>query len=299
MNDEVKGYIFTVLSSLLMSGSVVMNFVALQSVNVATFTFLFFGFGLFGAILMLIITRKLTKTKILFKKHWKVVAVIGLMGGIISIFWFFALKLVGSSTMGFLMRFSTVFTVVLAVLILKERLNRNEIIAGGVVILGACLMMLQGSEGILTGVAIAVVLSVIISLEQLFMKNYVKHIEPLVFNALRLVFTFLVISIYVISRANLELPSANVMWLIFIGAMLSAVVGFVLYFKALEISELSRVTMIRSIDPFVIFIYSLIFLGDVPSGIQLAGGILIGIGTFLLVVARHKPRLIVKLWPNF
>ena len=51
------------------------------------------------------------------------------------------------------------------------------------------------------------------------MKKYVKHIEPLVFNALRLMFTFLVISIYVIARANLVLPSVNIMFLIFLGGL--------------------------------------------------------------------------------
>ena len=299
MDGEAKGYLFTVLSSLLMSASVVINFVALQSVDVATLTFYFFGFGLFGSVILLAITRKFALAKQLFRKHWKPLAVLGLIGGTVSIFWFFALKLVGSSTMGFLMRFSTVFTVALAVVFLKERINRGEIFAGMIVLLGVFLMMFKGSQHIVEGVILALILSLVISLEQLFMKNYVKKIEPLVFNALRLVFTFLVITIYVVARANFEVPPPHVVLLIFLGAILSAVIGFIFYFKALEISELSKVSIIRSLDPFVIFIYSLIFLGSVPTGLQLAGSVLIGIGAFLLVVARHRPKMIVKLWPNF
>jgi len=43
----------------------------------------------------------------------------------------------------------------------------------------------------------------------------------------------------------------------------------------------------------------MIFLGSVPTGLQLVGSVIIGIGAFFLVVARHKPEIIERILPNF
>ncbi|MEM5797462.1 MAG: DMT family transporter [Candidatus Aenigmatarchaeota archaeon] len=295
MDGQMKGYIFAVLSSLLVSSSFIINYVALQSVNITTLMFYFFGFGVIGAFILLVITKKLERTRFLLRNHWKPIAVLGFVGGILSIFWLLALKLVGSSTLGFLMRFSTIFTVALGVVYLKEKFNKGEILGAVIMILGAFLITFKGGEHIITGVFLALFISFVVSLEQLFMKNYVKHIEPVVFNALRLVFTFLVVSIYVISRMNLVIPPPSIMLLVFIGANLSAVAGFVFFFKALEVAELSKVAIIRALDPFVIFIYSMVFLDNFPTGLQLVGGMFIGVGALFLVIARHRPKIIEKI----
>ena len=109
----------------------------------------------------------------------------------------------------------------------------------------------------------------------------------------------MVVSVYVIVRSDLVIPPVDVMFIVFLGAILSAVVGFVFYFKALEISELSKVATIQSFNPFVVFVYSLIFLGSTLTGLQLVGGMVIGLGAFFLVLARHRPKIVERLFPNF
>ncbi len=299
MDSHVKGYIFAILSSLLMTSAFVISYMVLQKVSVATMTFYFFGFGLVGALVAVMITGKLGKAKHLLAKHWKALFILGMVGGTTAIFFFFALKLVGSSTLGFMMRFSTVFTVAMGVIYLKEAFNKGEMLGAVVMIIGALVMTFKGGEHIIAGLFIALGISLAVSLEQFFMKNYVKRIEPIVLNALRLLFTFLVVSVYTMARMDLAVPPLDVLFLIFLGSVLAVVIGFVFYFKALEIAELSKVATIRAIDPFVILIYSLIFLGSVPTGLQLAGGVLVGAGALFLVVSRHKPQLIERLLPNF
>ncbi len=295
----MKGYVFAILSSILMPSAFIINYVALQTVNIATLTFYFFGFGLLGALVSLVITNKLFKAMELFRKHWKPIAILGLVNSTTAIVWLFALKLIGPSSLGFLMRFATIFAVALGVVYLKERFNKGEIFGGVMMIIGAFLMTFMAGEHLVTGALLALFLSLIISLEQLFIKNYVKHIEPLVFNALRLAFTFFIVTIYVIAWSNLMIPSVDLMFLIFLGATLSAVIGFIFYFKALEAAELSKVATIQSLTPFIVLFYSLLFLGSVPTGIQLIGGMVIGLGAFFLVLARHKPQIIEKLLTYF
>ncbi len=295
----MKGYVFAILSSLLMPTAFIASYVALQSINIASLTFYFFGFGLIGAVVSLLVTGKMNKAAGLFRKHWKPIAILGLVNGAAAVVWFFALKLIGPSSLGFLMRFATVFAVGLGVVYLKERFNRGEIFGGAMMIVGAFVMTFKGGNHLVTGALIAFFLSLVVALEQLFLKNYVKHIEPIVFNALRLAFTFLVVSVYVIARADLTMASSDILFLIFITSILSTVVGSVLYFKALEISDMSKVASVQSINPFVVFVYSLIFLGSVPTGLQLVGAMVIGLGAFFLVLARHKPRIIERLLPNF
>lgn len=295
----MKGYLFAILASLLMPAGFITNYIALQSINIASLTFYFFGFGLLGAVIALVITGKLDKSLLLFKRYWKPVAVLGLVNGITAVVWLFALKLTGPSSLGFLMRFATVFTVVIGVVYLKERFNRGEIFGAVMMIIGAFIMAFRGGEHLLVGAFLALFLSLVISLEQLFLKKYVKRLEPLVFNALRLLFTFLVVSVYVIVKSDLVIPPVDVMFIVFLGAILSAVVGFVFYFKALEISELSKVAAIQSFNPFVVFVYSLIFLGSVLTGLQLVGGVVIGLGAFFLVLARHRPKIVERLLSNF
>lgn len=299
MDGQTKGYVFAILSSLLMPTAFIANYVALQSINIASLTFYFFGFGLIGAVVSLLVTGKVNKAVELFRKHWKPIAILGLVNGTTAIVWFFALKLIGPSSLGFLMRFATVFAVGLGVVYLKESFNRGEIFGGAMMIVGAFVMTFKGGDHMVTGALIAFFLSLVVALEQLFLKKYVKHVEPIVFNALRLAFTFLVVSVYVMARADLTMPNSDILFLIFITSILSAVVGFVFYFKALEISDMSKVASIQSLNPFIVFVYSLIFLGIIPTEMQLVGGVIIGLGAFFLVLARHKPRIIEKIMPNW
>ncbi len=295
----MKGYLFAILSSLLMPSAFIINYIALQSTNISTLNFFFFGFGLVGAMISVIITKKFGRLVELFKKYWKPIVVLGLVNGATAVVWLFTLNLIGPSSLGFLMRFATVFIVVLGVVYLKEKFNRGEIFGSVIMIIGVFVMTFKGGDHLIAGVFLALFISLVVSLEQLFLKKYVKEIEPIVFNALRLGFTFLVVLIYVAGRMNLVLPSVDIMFLIFLGAILSAVIGFVLYLKALEVAELSKVTVIQSLNPFIVLIYSLIFLGSIPTGLQLVGGVITGLGAFFLVLARYRPKIIERILPSF
>lgn len=302
MKTSTKGYIFAIISSLISTPTFITNFLVLQKTSVSTLTFYFFGFAVIGSFAILAVTGKLGQARRAFKKYAIPVIVIGSIGGVISIFWFNALKLVGSAPMGFFMRFASVFSIAMGVVYLKEKFSKGEMLAASIMILGALILTFKASHNLVQGGMLAITLAFVIALEQFFLKKYVEKVDPYIFNALRLVFNFLIVAAYGMAIGEVHMPSSEWMYTIIIGSAIGAVVGFSLFLKSLELAELSKVTMIRSMDPFMIMIYSALFLHTLPVGMQLLGGITIGIGAFVLILSKQNPRLLesyihrIKVW---
>ena len=70
--------------------------------------------------------------------------------------------------------------------------------------------------------------------------------------------------------------------------------GFVFFYKALELLDVSKVAIIRTLDPFVVVVYAVIAFHTFPSPNQFLGGTLVVAGV-LVTMYGHNIRTLVRL----
>ncbi len=288
MDRHTKAYFYAILSTLLLPVGYIANTIVLRTANPLTAAMYMFTLTPIIAVLVTYVTgrkKKLVKAK----KHWKGLALLGLLTSISATTWFIGLSLVGPSTLGFLIRFVIVFTVILGVIFLKETFNKLEALGITAMIAGALIISYKGT-GFAAGAVLAIISALAFSIFSLKVKGYVKRMDPMVINTGRLFFASpFVILFGLASGAFAPMPIESVL-LISIAAI-SVVAGFTLMFKAYENADLSKVAAIGSIEPLIILVYSFAVFATLPSGLELAGGAIILAGTFLLIRFRKKPKV--------
>lgn len=292
MDGRLKGYVYTIIASLLTGIGFVLSTIVVRNVSIESAAFFMFATGLVASTLILIATRKLGQTGRMIKKYWKPVLAIGILNAVSLFLWLNSLKLIGPSLTAFLARFGTVFTIIMGVAFLKERFNRLEAVGAAIMIIGAFVLSYNGGDFVVMGVILVLILSLTFSTWQFLTKIYLKKMDPLVLNHIRIMFTFAIIAPYILFSGSLRIPPLDIMGLIVFGSIVGGVIGFLLGYRALQITDLSKVSTIQALDPFIIMVYSFIILGSIPTGYQLLGGLVIVAGTLLLVMSRYRPKFV-------
>ncbi len=297
VDDHTKGYLYMVVSTLLISLAFIFNTIALESTSSIIASLFLFGFSTIGSFALLAVTGKIRKIRTLLAKFWKPLLLIGVLNGGSATLWFYLLGLMGPSLLSFLLRFSTIFMIVMGIVFLKERFSKLEIVGGATMIAGTFIVSYSNGNFILIGISLAMILSVIFASIQFLNKMYIKEIDPLVINALRVLFTFATIFLIAPWMTELRIPSTTALGWIALSSVSAGIIGFLLNYKALELIDLSKTAVIQSLQPFVVVVYSLFILGSVPSGLQMIGGFVIVAGALISTISRYRPKFIARFIP--
>lgn len=292
MDKHIKGYILVVISLLLTSISFILSTIVIKEIGVPSTAFFMFAAGLIASTMILIASRKVKELTLLVRRYWKPVIAIGILNSISAVLWLSSLNLIGPSLTAFLGRFGTIFTIILGLLFLKERFNRLELLGAIIMIGGAFVLSYNGGNFIIIGVILVLILSLTFSVWQLITKIYIKRINPIAMNHIRLMFTFTVFALYIAATQDLNVPSLNIIGLAALGSISGGVIGFLLSYKAMQMTDLSKISTISSLEPFIVMLYSFIILHTIPTGYQFLGGFIIVAGTLFLVMGRYKPKFI-------
>lgn len=287
---RIQGYIFAGLASLFMTANFVLSKMILRDVNPETSSVYFFGFGAVSSFFLLVFTKRLSKVREA-KNLWKQIAVLSLFGSVGSVLWFYGIDSIGPSLTAFLVRFVVVFAVLWGVLFLKEKFNKVEALGMIIAVIGALFLTYTSENFAFLGGAIVLAATFIFSINQLIVKIYIKKIDPFVLNHLRVSLVTLILFSYTFFSGKLETPTKSVLLLSFIAGTLGAAIGITFFYKALDLADLSKVNIIRTIDPFVVVLYAFLFLQEIPTLNQLLGGSIIVFGVIILIMSRKRPKL--------
>jgi drug/metabolite transporter (DMT)-like permease len=247
LNSILKGYGLTTVSVILISMAFVLNSLALaEGIHPVTGALVMFVFSFTASFLMVAIKGKSKGLFQSYKKYFKPMALMGLLNGLAAVTWFYGLSLLGPSLLAFLLRFSTVFIVILSILILKERFIFTEALGGIIILLGALLITYSNGGNITLGLIFAVVNSLLFAGAQIISKIYVKQISPLHINNMRHFFMLITILATAIATNNVALPNAKAVLFILGASLAGPVLGFYMHYKSIEIADLSKVFLIRS-----------------------------------------------------
>lgn len=293
MQKPSSGILYAVLSSLFLSTGFVLAKHFLQYTNPETLNVLFFAIAFLVSFAFLI-ARNFSGTVRAFRENWKDGLVIGGANAVAAGLWFNSINIIGPTPTAFIVRFSTIFIIIMGILFLKERLHLQDIAGMAIAVIGALLISFGNGNYAQAGTLVALAASLAIAVHQVLSKVYVKSIDPLMLVSLRTFYTTVFLLLYAVVFSKLQAFPVNQLPLLAAGTTINAVVGFVFFYKALELVDVSKVAIIRTLDPFIVVVYVLALFRTLPSAQQFLGGTLVVAGV-LVTMYGHNVRTIVRL----
>jgi len=226
---------------------------------------------------LLVIYNILTKRKE-FKKvkleHLKILFFIGIFVGTAYILSIYGLRLSTSINYGFLIKSSIVFTLLLAYVFLKEKMDKIKVILMIVFIIGVYLVTTKGKMIVpKIGDLLILATAFCFSTALIIQKPLTAKIHPDIVSLGRVFFALLVIlSLIPIMKLNI-LEIIGLKYVLISGLFAANVTIFLS--KTISVSSASYLTMMSMMVPVIVAILGVIFLKEHMNIFQIVGGLMI------------------------
>jgi len=191
--------------------------------------------------------------------------------------------------------FAPVFVIMLAPIILKEKITVTKILCVIMAMSGLFLIVSVGSNnapgsynhviGIIYGLCAAVLYASII-----LMNKFIKNLSGFETTLIQLSIAALVLLPSIIYRGNLNLNKiSSTAWIfILIVGVLHTGIAYLMYFSSIKELKGHSIAILSYIDPISAVIIASIFLGEAITLVKIIGGILILGSTFLGEILETK-----------
>lgn len=246
-----KGYLLVLGTAIISGVSIFVNQFGVKVIN----PYIFAGLkNLVVAILLLCLIFLFREWKSLIKfkiKEWLTLVLIGLVGGSIPFLFFFkGLSLTSGATTSFVHKTMFIYIVVLAVIFLKEKINKNLVI-GALLILAGSMMLLKIFNGFQFGYGefLVLIATLFWAAEQIISKKALENISPKIVAWGRMFFGFLFIFIFWLATGQMNLlGSLGIAELSWIWITAIFLLGYVLtWYSGLKYLKVSTAVCILSL----------------------------------------------------
>lgn len=281
-----KGHVLNIISVFMMAVGPLLSKFGLLEISAAkasvinTITVIIASY-LFGLL-------KHRKVNFYFEKE---IIMLALFNSIGVIFLFLSTNLLSPVEIGFIGRFYTVFAVLLSVLLLRERLSRNEVIFITMAILGAFLFVNRGGDfdSNILGSLFAVIYTFFFALTNIFIKKTMseeRDSNSIIFtnNCITLLFVLLYATVTG-DLFNSEYSMTGVSYII-ISSLLTGFLGTLFFYKALEHLRFSIANVTRAFSPLLLAVISFPFFPIVITTQNMLGAIVLILSILLLSLGK-------------
>lgn len=278
-NNEKIGLIFAILSSLFVSIEIlIIDFLYQNNPQINFFEMLFwsyFGVIMFGSLIFLSSKKSFIKVKKTFQIHKKLLIKDSFLSIIAVSFYFLGINLVGSSTSSLFSRASIIFSIMLSVIILKEKVSIKEFFLILLMIIGFLFYQNNYSFNSIFGIIIVLCSTFSYSLISYFIKKENNDANSLDYSYLRQIFVLILnILLYVfIYRFYLDLHFigwTNFLLLTF-GSFFGSILSRTTSMIAIDKIELHKYAVVKNLDVFFVIIGSYLLFGQTYSYLRLFG----------------------------
>ena len=284
----MKKGVLLVLSTAFISGfSIFINQFGIKMTNPYIFTGLkniFVALFIFAIILSL---KEWNKFKFLSRSNWLTLILIGLVGGSIPFLLFFkGLSLTTAAQGSFLHKTMFIYVIVLAALFLKERVGKNLILAGLLLLLGNIFLLKFMPKFIFNSGDLLVLIAVLFwSVEQILSKKAVMNMPPRMVAWGRMFFgsIFIIIFLLVTNQFHLifNLSRSQINWVIVTSLLLC---GYVLtWYHGIKYLKISEAVCLLALGGPITTLLTLI-QGKIISLNEIIGSFLIILGVISVAI---------------
>jgi drug/metabolite transporter (DMT)-like permease len=290
LQSKKIGLLLSLSAAMMFAISPVFMKLSLDAVNPETLIVLQSLFASILYVVLFFFSGRPTYFRAVFR-NWRKFALLGLLSVSQGLLFAFGILISGPTNAVFILQFNFVFTITFGVLFLKEGFSRYEGLGVLVAVIGVFILSYGNIALEISGTIVLLSASLLIALTNLIAKVYVKNINPIALSGGKALFIMMFISAYSLVLGKLQtsiLPSTFVYT--FLSAMTGAFFGFFLFYRALQIYDVSKAIVVRTLEPFLTALWSFAFLSALPNTVQLFGGVLIITGVVTLALAKEKAR---------
>ena len=284
--ERAIGYLLALGATAALSVTFIASKAALKILNPETFAPTWFAFASIYAWVYGLLRG--TRPVAALRQAPRPLLVIGAANAFSVLLFFTEIRLANPALVSFFGRLTTVFTVLLSVIFLGERLRRREWLGAAITLLGAGIITYGSSQTILLVFALAVIENLAYAVSQVVAKGVVGRISPAALTIWRATLTCLFTLVYTLGAGKWQGVPPAILPTIAAGAFVGPFLSFVLWYEALARLEISRAAIIGAGQPFIVLLYSLVLFGTLPDPHQLLGGLVTVAGVVILISASRR-----------
>ncbi|RMF54974.1 DMT family transporter [Candidatus Woesearchaeota archaeon] len=289
-------------------------FAKLLLANISPFIIMVLNQATAGIIIILILDlfKKISEIKNTSKYDFKSIFVISIFTAVVGpTLFLFGLDYSSATNAILIGKSEALITSLLAIIMLKERITKQQIIGGVIMFLGVIIIATKNfSSGLRLELGDTLIFFAAVSYATgtVLFKKYVDHLPPEVIVTLRnlygAIILFVISLMFVDYSTVLQIISLKFV-LVFLGMVIFVTIfGQYLWYRALEATSATKVSLAGLSSPLIAIVYAIIFLDERLVSSQMLGGALIMAGLIILELhfrktythKRHKFHLKLKHW---
>ncbi len=222
--------------------------------------------------------RQRIRWRVLLDHFW-FFFVIGLLVGGATWMSYQSINYVDAGTASLLARSTTIFSIGLGLVWLRDRLNRWEWLGTAVALIGVVTISFQPGDVFRLGSLFVLSSSFIYALHAAVVKRYGGEIDFLNFFLFRVGMTAVVLFFFMIGQGSAMLPPEPAAWgILLLAASIDVVISRVLYYWALRQLTMSYHAIILMLSPVVTILWSLLLFFEYPTLQGILGGAAVILG---------------------
>lgn len=296
MRPKVIASIYAILAISFWGVSFVSTKALLVKMDPFTLVVLRFGIAALFLLVILMLNRRKLAIPLQYMPHLIVLGILGVF--IHQVVQSTALLTIDASSAGWLISFSPIFTVILSILFLHEKMNLTRAAGMIVAVIGVMLVTTTRSGqsfdfSMNLGFSLMILSTLNWAVYSILLKKLNIPIPALVVTFYMSVVGFLLTLPFILRNRGWKslslLDSSEWAHLAFLAIFVSGV-GYWYWGKALEVLDASRVSVFLYLEPLVTFLAAILLLHEKIFLISAVGGIIIIIGV-MIVNGRHLPLL--------
>ncbi len=284
----LKGYFFVVGTAFFTALSYILGKSVNENLNPETVTFFwFFGAFFFSMAVAIIVPSQRAEFRNL-GNYVTIFILSSVVTAVGSALWIVSLRTIGPPLTSFLMKSQTLFSLLLGVIFLNERLNRWETLGIVLTSAGAIVVAYQREGYLILGTLTALLAAFFYSLLSFLVKRFAQSLNMLTVANLRSLGVALVLFVYLLLTGRFEIPGLRDLIFMVLGGLTGAYIAKASQFQSIKILDVSRSTAVMPLESLFVVVFSYFIFNDLPSVVKLIGGVGTTIGVLFLVLFRGE-----------
>lgn len=284
----LRGYIFLVGTAFFTALSYVFGKAVNKDLNPETVIFFwFFGAFFFSIFAVMLIPSQRTELRYL-RNYVTIFVLSSIVTAIGAALWIFSLRTIGPPLTSFLMKSQTLFSLLLGIMFLGERLNKGETIGIMLTIAGGVIVAYQEEGYLILGTFMALLSAFFYSLLSFLVKKFAQDLNMLTVANLRALGVAIVVFVYLIITERFQTPGLRDLVFMAFGGLTGAYIAKASQFQSIKLLDVSHSTAVMPLESLFVVLFSYFIFQDLPSVIKLIGGAGIIIGVVFLVIFRGE-----------
>jgi O-acetylserine/cysteine efflux transporter len=189
------------------------------------------------------------------------------------------------------MKAQTLFSLMLGMIFLGERLNKWETVGIVITVTGGIIVAYQSEFSLLVGTLTAIGAAFFYSSLSFVVKKLGQRLNMLTVANLRALGVSIFLIGYLILTGTLQTPGPVDLLFMCLGGITGAYIAKACQFQAIKLIDVSRTTAVLPLESIFVVLFSYFIFHEIPSVIKLIGGAGIITGVIFLVLFRgEKPE---------